>query len=210
MRRGEFSIQEQAEIDEFLSGMSFGFLATTGEDGFPHVTPLNYAYANGHLYFHGSYRGEKMKEIAAVKNVSFAVAKEFAIIPSYYSDPAMACPATAFFKSVHIRGEAELVKSLHEKAEALTALMRKLQPEGGYALISPDDPAYLPELKAVSVVRITIREMTAKFKFGQNWEERKRADVMAKLCERNRPDDEETAKMMRKYCPAHSDQKTSG
>ena len=203
MRRAEFSIQEHAEIDEFLTEMSFGFLATAGEDGFPHITPLNYAYVNGHLYFHGSYRGEKMKEIAACKNVSFAVAKEFSIIPSYYSNTIQACPATAFFKSVHIRGEAEPVKSLHEKAEALTALMHKLQPEGGYAPITPDDPAYLSELKAVSVVRITIHELTAKFKFGQNWEDEKRVGVIDKLCERNRPDDQATAELMRKYCPVH-------
>ncbi|UUZ84248.1 pyridoxamine 5'-phosphate oxidase family protein [Paenibacillus sp. P26] len=203
MRRKEFSVQEQSEIEAFLQEMSFGFLGTTGADGWPHLTPLNYTYHNGHIYFHGSKKGGKMSEIAESGKVSFAVAKEFAIIPSYFTDPRQACPATAFFKSVHIRGLAEPVDDLEEKAEVLGSLMRKLQPEGGYAPIMPEDPKYAGELKAVSVVRITIQEMTAKFKFGQNLNEKRRDQVIEGLEERDNPDDGATVEMIRKYCPFH-------
>lgn len=203
MRRKEFAVADRQEIDAFLQEMSFGFLATTGADGWPHMTPLNYAYSNGHIYFHGSRRGSKMDEIAASRKVSFAVAKEYAIIPSYFSDPRQACPATAFFKSVLIRGEAEPVEDLAEKAQALSALMEKLQPEGGYDPITPDDPEYRAELKAVSVVRLTICELSAKFKFGQNMEEERRNNVMEGLAERGRPQDAETVEMMKQYCPFH-------
>ncbi|TVY08947.1 pyridoxamine 5'-phosphate oxidase family protein [Paenibacillus cremeus] len=206
MRRKEFSVQEQSEIEAFLQEMSFGYLATLGEDGWPHLTPLNYAYCNGHIYFHGSRAGQKMREIAEARRVSFAVAKEYAIIPSYFSDPRQACPATAFFKSVHIRGEAEPVENLHEKAEALSALMAKLQPEGGYAPITPEDPTYRPELKAVSVVRITVQDLTAKFKFGQNMKEERHDNVVSGLLERSLPDDAETAELMKKYCPFHKEE----
>lgn len=203
MRRKEFNIEEQREIDEFLQEMSFGYLATEGVDGWPHITPLNYAYTNGHIYFHGSKAGAKMAEIAASRKVSFAVAKEYAIIPSYFSDPRQACPATAFFKSVHIRGEAEPVEDLYEKAQALSALMEKLQPEGGYAPITPDDPAYLGALKAVAVVRIRIADLTAKFKFGQNLNDARRKKVVNGLNERGLPEDKETVELMNKYCPHH-------
>lgn len=203
MRRKEFSIEEQQEIDAFLKEMSFGYLGTIGQDGWPHMTPLNYTYVNGSIYFHGSRRGEKMEEIVQSKQVSFAVAKEFAIIPSYFTDPRQACPATAFFKSVHIRGVAEPVEELEEKALALSGLMEKLQPEGGYAPITPADPKYAGELKAVSVVRITINELTAKFKFGQNLNEERRGKVLEGLAERGRPEDVETMEMMKKYCPFH-------
>ncbi|MDF2924953.1 MAG: flavin-nucleotide-binding protein [Paenibacillaceae bacterium] len=203
MRRNEFNVEEQEEIKAFLQEMSFGYLATAGADGWPHLTPLNYVYVNGHIYFHGSHKGSKMKEIAASGKVAFAVAKEYAIIPSYYTDPAMACPASAFFKSVHIRGMAEAVSDLQEKAEVLSALMEKLQPEGGYDPITPDDSRYMRELKAVAVVRVTIDELTAKFKFGQNMAAEHRDSVVAGLQERGRPDDQETAELMRKYCPVH-------
>ncbi|WP_438448141.1 pyridoxamine 5'-phosphate oxidase family protein [Gorillibacterium sp. sgz5001074] len=203
MRRTEFSVEEQAEIEAFLKECSFGYLGTVGEDGWPHLTPLNYVYRNGHIYFHGSRRGAKMSEIAAAKNVSFAVAREYAIVPSYFSDPRQACPATAFFKSVHIRGTAEPVEDLAEKADALSGLMEKLQPEGGYAPITPDDPAYRGELKGVSVVRINVSELTAKFKFGQNMDGERREKVMEGLQARGRPDDAETVELMKKYCPYH-------
>lgn len=204
MRRKEFAVGEQEEIEAFLKEASFGYLATTGEDGFPHITPLNFVYRNGHIYFHGSRRGSKMSEIAASGRVSFAVAKEYAIIPSYFTDPRQACPATAFFKSVHIRGTAEAVEDLQEKADALTGLMEKLQPEGGYAPITPEDPAYRGELKGVAVVRITVSELTAKFKFGQNMNEDNRSKVIAGLEERGLPHDADTVEQMKKLCPFHN------
>lgn len=205
MRRAEFSIQEQQEIDAFLQEMSFGYLGTLDKEGWPRVTPLNYTYQNGHIYFHGSKRGAKMDEILASQKVTFAVAKEFAIIPSYFTDPRQACPATAFFKSVLIRGIAEAVEDLHEKAEALGGLMEKLQTEGGYAPITPEDPKYIGELKAVSVVKISVVEMTAKFKFGQNLKGERRDKVMEGLNERGSADDEATVEMMKKYCPFHKE-----
>lgn len=203
MRRSEFNVEEQSEIEAFLQEASFGYLATAGEDGWPHLTPLNYVYLNSHIYFHGSHKGSKMEEIAASGKVAFAVAKEYAIIPSYYTDPNMACPASAYFKSVHIRGLAEKVKDLQEKADVLSALMVKLQPEGGYDPITPDDPRYQRELKAVAVVRLNIEELTAKFKFGQNLPEAHREAMAHRLEERGRPDDQATADLMRKYCPVH-------
>ncbi|KIL39101.1 flavin-nucleotide-binding protein [Gordoniibacillus kamchatkensis] len=205
MRRSEFSIEEQQEIDEFLQEMSFGYLGTYGEDGWPHITPLNYTYQNGYIYFHGSKKGAKMDEILASHKVSFAVAKEFAIIPSYFSDPRQACPATAYFKSVHIRGFAERVEDLHEKALALSGLMEKLQPEGGYAPITPDDPKYVGELKAVSVVKISIDSLTAKFKFGQNLKGGRRTKVMEGLMERGGAEDAAIVELMKKYCPMHQE-----
>ncbi|NEW08194.1 pyridoxamine 5'-phosphate oxidase family protein [Paenibacillus sp. SYP-B3998] len=205
MRRKEFAVQEQEEVEQFLQETSYGYLATTGEEGWPHLTPINFVYLNGHIYFHGSRKGSKMTEIAASKKVSFAVSKEYAIIPSYFTDPRQACPATSYFKSVHIRGEAEPADDLVEKAEVLAALMSKLQPEGGYAPITPDDPTYRAELKGVSVVRLSIQELTAKFKFGQNLKEERRESIIQDLSERGLPDDLETAELMRKYCPFHQE-----
>ena len=58
MRRDEFTMEDQQEIEDFLSGMSFGFLGTADEEGIPRVTPLNYAYVNGAFYFHGDRMGK--------------------------------------------------------------------------------------------------------------------------------------------------------
>ncbi|MEW9699687.1 pyridoxamine 5'-phosphate oxidase family protein [Paenibacillus sp. SI8] len=205
MRRKEFAVQELKDVEQFLQETSYGYLSTIGEDGWPHLTPINFVYLKGHIYFHGSRKGSKMTEIAAFNKVSFAVSKEYAIIPSFFTDPERACPATSYFKSVHIRGEAGPTEDLSEKAEVLSALMAKLQPEGGYTPITPEDPLYRPELKGVSVVKLTIHEMTAKFKFGQNLNEQRREHMIHQLSERGLPDDQETAELMRKYCPHHQE-----
>jgi nitroimidazol reductase NimA-like FMN-containing flavoprotein (pyridoxamine 5'-phosphate oxidase superfamily) len=206
MRRKEFAIEENkdSESEAFFAEMTFGFLGTISPDVWPHVTPLNFVYFNDCIYFHGSKIGQKMVDLKhAADKVTFSVAKEYAIIPSYFSDPKLACPATAFFKSVYIKGSASIVIDLAEKAAALTAFMEKLQPEGGYDPITIEDPAYVPQLKGVSVVKIEIQEMTAKFKFGQNWKEPRIEQTADLLQERNRDLDEATVALMKQFCPHH-------
>lgn len=144
-----------------------------------------------------------MESIRRQHQVCFTVADEYALIPSYFSDPELACPATAYFKSATAFGQAEMVEDLTEKAAVLSLFMQKLQPQGGYAPIEADDPRYRPGLKGVAVVRIVPEELTAKFKFGQNLKEDERAGITRGLAERDGARDAETLEMMRKYCPHH-------
>ncbi|GJM76204.1 hypothetical protein HMSSN036_84200 [Paenibacillus macerans] len=144
-----------------------------------------------------------MKQLARDPRVSFTVAKEYAIIPSYFTDPLLACPASAFFKSVMVRGRVEKVENLQEKADAFTLFMEKLQPEGGYNPIDPADPKYAGQLKAVALCRIVPETMTAKFKFGQNQSEAKFDAVVEGLRQRGGELDAETIEHMKKYCPFH-------
>lgn len=203
MRRKEFEVMDTVETEQFMQEMSFGILGTINEDGWPELTPLNFVYHNGFIYFHGSVSGRKMKNIKADQRVTFSVAKEYAIIPSYFTEAKLACPATAFFKSVLIKGHAEKVSDLTEKAEALTAFMQKLQPEGGYAPIDPEDPDYTGQIKSTSVVRINVHELSAKYKFGQNMKEEKFEIVTNGLLNRNEGLDKDTIAMMEALCPHH-------
>lgn len=201
MRRQEFEMTDQTEIEAFLAESSFGFLAGVHPDGRPSVTPLNFVYTAGAVYFHGSRIGDKMTVIRHNPHVVFAVATEYAIIPSHFTDPSLACPASSYFKSVQLAGRVEIVEDLTEKAAALEAMMRKLQPEGGYDPIRADDPRYAPRLKGVAVVKLVPESISAKFKFGQNLAEPKRTAVTTGLAERGRPLDRETIALMERYCP---------
>ncbi|BCG60700.1 pyridoxamine 5'-phosphate oxidase family protein [Paenibacillus sp. URB8-2] len=204
MRRKEFKVEQEEELQTFLDEMSFGFLGTVDDQGHPRVTPLNFVYTGGCFYFHGSHAGGKMEAIRKMDKVCFTVADEFALIPSYFTDPQMACPATAYFKSVTAFGTAEIVTDLSEKAAAMEKFMKKLQPEGGYETIDAENPKYRPQLKAVAVVRIVPEEITAKFKFGQNLKEEERSAVIGGLEARGGERDAETVEMMKKFCPFHS------
>jgi len=210
MRRKEFAMAEDniEDVNAFLDEMTFGFLGTIGEDGYPNITPLNYVYYNGNIYFHGSKIGEKMSSLAANSKVSFSVAKEYSIIPSYMNDPKYACPATAFFKSVLFRGQAEVVHDLQEKCEVFTVFMEKLQPEGGYEAIVPSDQGYAKQVTAAAIVKIRVEEMTSKFKFGQNWSEKKIKKVSDQLVDRDQNLDQETVRLMNLYCPHMKNQAT--
>lgn len=201
MRRDEFAMEDQQEIEDFLSGMSFGFLGTADEEGIPRVTPLNFAYVNGAFYFHGSRMGEKMDHLRRTPAVCFTIADEYALIPSYFSDPEMACPATAYFKSVTAIGEVVIVDDLEEKALAMEALMTKLQPEGGYRTIDASDRAYIPRLKGVAVIKLAPQRMSAKFKFGQNLKPDRLQAVVEGLECRGKERDEETAGLICKHHP---------
>ncbi|SEK73113.1 hypothetical protein SAMN04488688_102111 [Paenibacillus sp. cl141a] len=201
MRRDEFAMEDPQEIEDFLRGMSFGFLGTADEEGIPRVTPLNFAYVNGAFYFHGSRMGEKMDHLRRTPAVCFTIADEYALIPSYFSDPEMACPATAYFKSVTAIGEAVIVDDLEEKALAMEELMQKLQPEGGYRAIDANDRAYTSRLKGVAVIRLTPQRMSAKFKFGQNLKPDRLQAVVEGLACRGKNRDEETAGLICKYHP---------
>ncbi|GGA35728.1 pyridoxamine 5'-phosphate oxidase family protein [Paenibacillus physcomitrellae] len=205
MRRKEFKVNQEEEIEDFLAEMSFGFLGTLTAEGGCRVTPLNFAYGNGVFYFHGSLAGEKMKQMKADNRISFTVAKEYALIPSYWSDPDLACPATSYFKSVMAEGIYEKVDDPAEKAEALSLFMRKLQPEGGYASIDAEDERYKGQLKAVAVFKLVPSGLTAKFKFGQNLQEGERAQVLNGLKSRGGAYDADTAELMQKYCPFHTE-----
>ncbi len=206
MRRKDFEQLDEQEVHEFLTERSYGVLGLHGEDGWPNLVPLNFVYHEGNIYFHGSKIGQKINDLRANEKVSFAVADEYALIPSYLSDPKLACPATAFFKSVLIRGHTTLIEDMEEKATVFSALMNKLQKEGGYAPISVHDPDYVPQLKGTAVVKIEVDSMSAKFKFGQNWNETRRRKVEQGLQQRAAARDEETVALMRKYCPAHREE----
>lgn len=199
MRRKEFAVEDRREAEQFLEEMSYGFLGTAGENGDPAITPLNFVYFRGALYFHGSQIGAKMDNLRRQSRVCFCVAREYALIPSYFTDAKYACPATAFFKSVLIRGRAEIVQDPAEKAEVFASFMRKLQPEGGYAPIDLNDEGYARQIRGTAIVKIRVEEMTAKFKFGQNWPEEKRSRVERQLLERGRDADADTVEQMRRY-----------
>ncbi|WP_372637821.1 pyridoxamine 5'-phosphate oxidase family protein [Cohnella sp.] len=196
MRRKEFQADERECID-FLEEKHDGVLTFSGADGWPKAVPLNYAWHDGNVYFHGSKQGEKMAGIAADPRAEFVVYQAHAFIPSYFTDPYLACPATVFFRSVRIRGTVSQVEEPAEKASALAALLRNMQPEGGHSPIDAADPRYASSLRGVAVMRLEPESLTGKFKFGQNVPEKKRESIAERLLERGLPGDADTVERIR-------------
>ena len=191
-----FEIKDKTIIDNMMKKNEYGTLALS--DGkLPYSVPVNFVYDGEVVYFHGSLSGRKMKTLETNPYVSFSIVENFSIIASYFSSKEeLACPATQFFKSISIDGEVSVVKQKEEKIKALTLLMQKLQPEGGYKAF--EDAVYDKALNVTAVLKIDIKELRAKFKFGQNLNEERFSMIISHLEQRATDIDKETIEMMKK------------
>lgn len=191
-----FEITDEQLITEMLNSAEYGVLALC--DTKPYAVPVNFAYLDSCIYFHGSPKGRKMDILKENNRVSFNVTSDATIIPSYFSSTEnMACPASSFFKSIIIDGEAEIIESREELAKVFAALMKKLQPEGKYKAF--DSPEYDKQFAALSVVKITIENLSAKFKLGQNVNQQRFQMIVGHLEKRGRPIDLLTANAMKQF-----------
>ncbi len=191
-----FEITDKAVINDLLDRAEYGTLAVSVEDH-PYAVPVNFVRIDEHIYFHGALKNRKMSILVQNPTVSFSVVENYALIDSDFSSKeGLACPATQFFKSVSIEGSAAVVEDRDEKADLLEALMKKLQPKGGYKPFS--DTAYDKALKATAIVKIEIKEMRCKFKFGQHLSKDRFEMIIDHLIDRGTPIDKETVRIMKK------------
>jgi uncharacterized protein len=192
-----FEIKEKNIIDAMMSKAEYATLALCS-DNLPYSVAVNFVHEGDVIYFHGSQNGRKMQTLKANPKVSLSIVENFSLIASYFSSTEeLACPATQFFKSISIDGEVSIVQESAEKQKALTLLMQKLQPEGGYKPFS--DPAYEKMLNATAVLRIDIKELRAKFKFGQHLSQERFEMILSHLEERDSDVDKQTIEMMKRF-----------
>ena len=190
-----FEIKDRIIIHELLDSMEYGTLAVSLNDE-PYAVPVNFVRIEDDIYLHGALSNKKMKILASNPKVSFSVVQNYALIASFFSSTdGLACPATQFFKSVSIDGVVEMIESREVKAMMFEALMKKLQPEGGYQPFS--DEAYDNAIKATAVMKIVPHTIRCKFKFGQHLTDERFEMILQHLEERNSKIDRETIHMMK-------------
>jgi nitroimidazol reductase NimA-like FMN-containing flavoprotein (pyridoxamine 5'-phosphate oxidase superfamily) len=193
MRRSELESRDPALFAEVARDCAVGYLTLITADGRPRSIALNFAALAGDIVFHGALSGEKFTLMTAGPPAGFTMVKEYSYLPSYWSAPEHACPATQFFKSVEIQGRAVVVDDPQYKARALQALMEKMQPEGQYVPMDHKLPMYRGALQTVGIFRVITETWTGKMKFGQNEPARLRRTLVGKLRERGAPVDLLTA-----------------
>ena len=194
MRRNEFEVTDENALKELLDECEYGVLSLISE-GEPYGMAVNFAYKDGFIYFHGSFEGRKAEAIGLGANASFMVVKPYAFIPSYFSNTSSACPATQFFASVHISGKVVPLNDSTEKAFGLTALMEKMQPEGGYSPIDAKNPIYTKMLEKTGVYKIIPNVMTLKLKAGQNLS-KERYDILVEHLDKRDGAESETVQLI--------------
>lgn len=184
-------------ISDILDNASFGILALSS-DNKPYSVPINFVEVNGEIFFHGAKKGKKIDIIKENSNASFSVVEDYSLLPSYFSsDKGDACPATHLFKSVIIDGNIEFIDEYEQKAEALEALMQKLQKEGKY--IPLNNEMYKKAINATCIYKLIPKETKAKFKLGQQFNEERFQRVSKHLKERGTKKDLETLKLLEEF-----------
>jgi len=190
-----FEIKDKSVIYKILDQAEYGTLALSLAD-VPYAVPLNFVRLEDSLYFHGALMNKKMKILAQNPNVSFSVVENHSLIDSDFSSTeGLACPATQFFKSVSIEGFIEQVESREEKVVMFEALMKKLQPKGGYKAF--DEEIYDKALKATAVYKLLPSTVSCKFKFGQNLSEERFEMIVESLEKRGTEIDRKTVDIMK-------------
>lgn len=153
MKRGKMRKEvntDMTEIGYILNKADVLHLGLADEQG-PYVVPVNFAYAEGKIYFHSSYEGRKAAALRSGQEVGFCAEIDFEI-----KTEKKACKWGGRFKSVIGVGQARFIEGHDDKIPALELLMSKYA-DGQY----PFDEKVVDK---TAVVVIEIKTATARIK----------------------------------------------
>jgi len=157
MRQAGKEIKDEKVLTVLLEKSQVGRLGTVARDGYPMVKPLNFVYHERKIYFHSAREGEKIEDMKRDNRVCFEIDLPVGLVKSKGSP----CRAEYLYRSIIMKGKARFVEDASERLFALTRLMKKYQPEGGYG-------DFLKEkLDITLVVSVDIEEMTGKEDLGK-------------------------------------------
>jgi nitroimidazol reductase NimA-like FMN-containing flavoprotein (pyridoxamine 5'-phosphate oxidase superfamily) len=140
------------EARDFLATRAEGRLATCDAAGQPYITPLNYLYREGKIYFHSKLTGRKLDNIAENNLVCFEVSKVEKLTVS--TDRPCACSTR--YTSVLVFGAARVISDDAEQAVLLNLLVEKYA--GGKAF----EPVEEKHAADCAVVEIRVDEISGK------------------------------------------------
>ncbi|MDF1591909.1 MAG: pyridoxamine 5'-phosphate oxidase family protein [Desulfobacterales bacterium] len=161
MRRKHSEVTDTEKIDQILLSATIGRLATNGADGYPYITPVNFVYYRGNIYFHCAPKGEKLDNIARNPKVCFQVDIPLAYLGKGYNlsrNSDNICGLHQFYHCVIIRGEARVVPDSPLKIDALNELIASHENHRDFEKVHGDLPAY----HACTVVEIRPETISAK------------------------------------------------
>ncbi len=188
MKRKACEVTDPVLIEKILADANIGRMATTDADGYPYITPVNFVYHKGNIYFHCALTGEKLDNIRKDNRVGFQVDIPLAYMDSGFTNQSSPCKLHQFYHCIIIRGKAGVVTDDAIKTDALNALVAKHEP--GVPLDKVH--AEMPMAKSCAVVEIIPEHLSAKSDLAQGKPEEVRAALADYFQQRNLPGDQET------------------
>jgi transcriptional regulator len=156
----------------------------------PVVVPTQFALASADLVLlHLARPNPIWTALAENPTVLLSIAGDWAYVPAAWKaigdeDPRMGVPTT-YYAAVQLIATAQVIDDEAGKAEILRAQLAVTEPGSTAA-----DPAeHGRTLAGIRGLRLAVREVRAKFKYGGNVDEAHRAAVAERLRERGGPGD---------------------
>jgi hypothetical protein len=188
MLRKQCEIKDPEKIKAILAAATIGRLATTDVGGYPYITPVNFVYYQGNIYFHCAPKGEKLDNIKRNAKVCFEVDIPLAYLDAGFTVDRSPCKLHQFYHCVVIRGNAGIVPDGQLKLNALNALVAKHEKGKKFKAVHAD----MADYKACRVVEIKPDKMTAKSELAQGKPEEARIAIAKHLKTRGGGTDMET------------------
>lgn len=192
MRRAKCEITDEREIKRILNTATVGRIATIGSDGYPYVTPVNFVFHEGAVFFHSALAGEKLDNIARDSRVCFEVDIPLAYLEVRFNPEKNPCRAHQFYHSVVIRGKARIIENAELKTQVLNALVGKHEENREFQPVTENSSGY----NRCCVIEVKPERMTAKSDLGQGKSQEYRRLIAERLAKRGSPVDLETIKAM--------------
>ena len=192
MRRTHCQVDDPREMEKILNQCLIGRMATLDAQGYPYITPVNFVYYQGKVYFHCALKGEKLDNIERNNKVGFEVDIPLSYMEVGFNEEPSPCKTHQLFHCVVIRGTARVVSPGDLKIDALNALVAKHEGNTDFPPVTADLPAY----KTAHVVEITPDTMTGKSDLVQKMTDDQRRKLAGQLAQRGRPEDLESVKAL--------------
>lgn len=109
---------DEKAVEKILAVETWGVLSLIGDGDYPYGVPVNYAYCDGKIYFHGAMKGHKFDAMARHDKVSFTVVSEDSIVEKEY---------TTAYSSVILFGRVTRLEG-EERKGALIKMTDRLAP----------------------------------------------------------------------------------
>jgi transcriptional regulator len=192
------------EWRDFVVAQGFGQLIAAGRGrAVPVVVPTQFLLGDGDdVLLHLARPNPVWKAIDENSTVLLSIAGDWAYVPSAWKaigdeDPSVGIPTT-YYGAAQLRCEASVVDDDDGKLEILRRQLAALEPDSGVA----DPGVHLRKLSGIRGLRLAIREVTAKFKYGGNVDAEHRLAIADRLAGRgSRADAEAREHLLRRTDP---------
>lgn len=158
---------DEAEWRAWLAeGRDFGLLAANGRPGEgPVLVPTHFLLDAdaGEVLLHLAAPNPLLAAVRADPQVTLAVTDDYAFAPGHWrGEPGT---PTSYYASVHFHCTAEEVTDAAGKAEILNRQLAHFQPETPGVRVTPGEGEFARLLPGLRGLRLTVREVRAKFKY---------------------------------------------